>query len=449
MTRTLITNAQLVNEGQVQVQDIAIAQGRIEKIAASITPTATDQVIDAAGKYLLPGMIDDQVHFREPGLTHKGSIASESRAAVAGGITSYMEMPNVNPTTSTQAALEDKWARAAQGSVANYSFYMGATHDNLEEIKRIDPQKVCGVKIFMGASTGNMLVDDPEILAAVFANSPVLIVTHCEDTPMIKANEESYLAKYGPEVPMQAHPLIRSREACYASSSLAVELARQNDARLHVLHLTTAEELALFPKIDDISQLYQAPLTGEVCVHHLFFNSDDYPRLGTQIKCNPAIKAPSDQAALLAALKDNTLAVIATDHAPHTWDEKQNTYFAAPAGVPLVQHALLSVLEFYHRDQLTLPEIVSKTSHAVAERYGVQERGYLREGYYADLVLVDLAAPFTVTKESLLYHCGWSPFTGYQFNSSIHSTWVNGQQVFDGRQATTEAYGQALQFAIA
>ncbi|MBM7074145.1 dihydroorotase [Shewanella sp. 202IG2-18] len=445
--KTLICNAQLVNEGRISTQDLLIENGRISKIDRQISAPADAKVVDAQGNHLIPGMIDDQVHFREPGFPNKGTIASESRAAVAGGITSFMEMPNVNPQTTNLDALEDKYTRASQSSLANFSFYLGATNDNVEEIKRLDPNQACGIKIFMGASTGNMLVDNESTLNDIFANAPTLIATHCENTPMITAIEEEYRAKYGDKIPMNLHGEIRSREACLASSQLATSLAIKHKARLHVLHLTTADELYLFQKNKQLADLKGANITAEVCVHHLFFNDKDYDRLGSLIKCNPAVKRESDQLALIKAVQDDVIDIIATDHAPHTWDEKQNeSYFKAPSGLPLVQHALPSVLEHYHNGNFSLEKIVQKTSHAVAERYQVKDRGYLREGYHADLTLINLNKPFEVTKENIRYHCGWSAFTGYNFQSSIIGTWVNGNHMFDGERFINKQFGQRLQF---
>ncbi|MBY5991289.1 dihydroorotase [Ferrimonas balearica] len=446
MTPTLITNAEILNEGIRQQGDLLIRNGRIEQIAGQITAPADAKVVDASGKLLIPGMIDDQVHFREPGLTQKGSMATESRAAVAGGITSFMEMPNVNPQTTNAEALEAKYNRASEVSVANYAFYLGATNDNLEDIKALDPNAACGVKVFMGASTGNMLVDKEEILDGIFANAPTPIATHCEDTPMIAALEEAARAKYGEAVPMKLHGEIRSREACIKSTKLAISLAKKHGSRLHVLHISTADELALFEAGKSLDCLSKANITAEACVHHLYFSDGDYDRLGAQIKCNPSIKTERDRTAILDAVRRDVIDIIATDHAPHTWDEKQGTYFKAPSGVPLVQHALLSLFEHYHNGDLSLDTIVQKTSHAVAERFNLKDRGYLREGYMADLVLVDLDRPYPVTKENLLYKCGWSPFVGSTLRSTIAGTWVNGLQVFDGQHATTEALGQRLAF---
>lgn len=429
MTRKiLIKNAQLVNEGKVFSSDVRICNERIENISGSITPSGSEEVVDASGFYLLPGMIDDQVHFREPGLTHKGTIASESRAAVAGGITSFMEMPNVNPSTTTIEALESKYEIARKRSIANYSFYLGATENNVEQIKRLDPSKHCGVKVFMGASTGNLLVEDPTALEDIFREAPTLIVTHCESGPIIAKNLARIEALNRPII-ITDHPIIRDAEACFASSSLAVGLAKRHGSQLHVLHITTAKELSLF----DPGPISNKSITAEACVHHLWFSDQDYAELGNLIKCNPAIKAVSDRAALIQALHEGRIDIIATDHAPHTWEEKQRDYPKAPAGLPLVQHALLTLFDQVAHKRISLSQLVEKTAHNPAIRYGVIDRGYIREGYFADLVLVDRSTPFTVTPENTLYHCGWSPFMGYRFSSSIVSTWVNGQLVFDGQ----------------
>ena len=426
--QTLIKHAQLVNEGQVIEADIRIKGQYIDKISKNITALPEDIVVEAQGQYLLPGMIDDQVHFREPGLTHKGTIASESRAAVAGGITSYMEMPNVNPATTSIEALEKKYTIAEQCSMANYGFYLGATEDNLTQIKLLDPQKHCGVKVFMGASTGDLLVENPQALDDIFRESPVLIVTHCESGPVIESNLERVRSLRKPSI--QDHPIIRDTAACFASSSYAVNLAKKNNSQLHVLHITTEKELALF----EAGPIENKRITAEACVHHLWFSDQDYPRLGNLIKCNPAIKAASDRDALIQALHTNQIDIIATDHAPHTWDEKQVDYNQAPAGLPLVQHALLSLLDHAQRKHLSLQKIVEKTAHNPAIRYAVDKRGYIREGYYADLVLVDLNQKTAVNHSNARYHCGWTPFDGHEFSSRIQSTWVNGQQVFDGQQ---------------
>ncbi len=436
----LIKETRIVNEGCTTEGDVLIRAGRIERIGSDIPADLADEVIDAGGLHLLPGLIDDQVHFREPGLTAKGDIATESAAAVAGGITSFMEMPNVKPPTTDRQALEDKYARATGRSRANFAFYLGATNDNIDEIRRLVPADACGVKMFMGASTGNMLVDDPEALEKVFAESPLLIATHCEDSPMIAINEQAMREKYGEDVPISEHPAIRSAEACYASSSLAVELAQRHDARLHVLHLTTGRELELFTP----GPITGKAITAEVCVHHLFFDESRYADLGAQIKCNPAIKTAADREALLDAFVAGRLDVVATDHAPHLAEEKAGTYFNSPAGLPLVQHALLSLLEFVHDERFSLELVVAKSSHAVAELFGVAERGYIREGYHADLVLVDLNAEAVVSPDNILYKCGWSPFDGYRFRSSIAATLVNGVIAYRDGAVTNAIAGQRL-----
>lgn len=447
MPQLLIKNATIVNEGSLFESDVRIQGERIEAISPHLNAKPNEQVIDAQGLHLLPGVIDDQVHFREPGLTHKGNIHSESKAAVAGGITSFMEMPNVNPQTTSISELEAKYQRAAGRAFANHSFYIGATNDNLDVIKSLDPNAACGVKIFMGASTGNMLVDNEQVLGEIFANSPILIATHCEDTPMIQALEQQYRQKYGDNIPIEMHAQIRSREACYKSSSTAIALAKKHHARLHVLHLTTAEELNQFEPIHQLSELANANVTAEVCVHHLWFNKNDYGHLGAQIKCNPAVKLPQDQKALQQAVNDDRIAIIATDHAPHTWEEKQNPYFKAPSGLPLVQHMLPALLELYHQGIFSLETIVRKTAHAVAERYQLKDRGYLREGYFADLTLVNLNQSQTVNDQNILYHCGWSPFNGQTFHSNIQTTLVNGQIVWDQGAIQCQPNGQRLTFS--
>jgi dihydroorotase len=432
---TLIQNARLVNEGRITEGDLLIRKGRIAKIAPAITDAGDAEVIDAGGRYLLPGMIDDQVHFREPGLTHKGGIRSESRAAAAGGITSFMEMPNTLPPTVTLDALEDKYLVSAEKSLVNYAFYLGATNDNLDVIRALQPGQAAGIKIFMGASTGNMLVDNEETLAGIFRDAPALIATHCESSPLIDANLAAALEKYGPEIPVTEHPNIRSAEACYVSTVLAQELARRYSAPLHVLHLSTGREMELF----EPGPMNDKLITAEVCVHFLHFDASHYPTHGNRIKCNPAIKTPADRAALLQALKDGRLDIIATDHAPHTAEEKAATdYRKAPSGLPLVQDALLSVLELHHDGEIDLEQIVRLTAHNVADRFRVVDRGYLREGYWADLVLVDTATPTPATADRVLSQCGWTPFEGETFRSSIARTIVNGQTVFDG-QAIVEA----------
>jgi len=439
----LIKNARLVNEGIISEGDLLLRDGRIARIDAGIDGDASLDVLDADGAWLLPGMIDDQVHFREPGLTHKGGIRSESRAAVAGGITSYMEMPNTQPPTVSLDALQDKYARAAEKSLANYAFYLGATNDNLDVIRALEPGAACGIKIFMGASTGNMLVDDERTLAGIFRDARALIATHCESTPLIKRNLETALARYGREIPVTEHPNIRNAEACIESTKTAIALARAYSAPLHVLHLSTAAEMQLFEPGPVGGKL----VTAEVCVHFLQFDSNDYPRLGNRIKCNPSIKTPADRAGLLAALQDDRLDIIATDHAPHTAEEKaSDDYLAAPAGLPLVQDALLSVLELYHDGVLPIEQIVQKTAHNVADRFGVIDRGYLREGYWADLVLVATDRPTPVTRERVLSKCGWSPFEGRTFRSSVRATLVNGQVVYRDGQIIEREAAQRLQF---
>ncbi len=442
MSSILIKDARLVNRGEIFAGDIFIRDGFIERIAPLIDRPA-DQVLIAKGQLAIPGIIDDQVHFREPGLTQKADLYTEPRAAVAGGVTSFMEMPNVKPPTLTQELLQAKYDIAAKKSLANYSFYMGASNDNLEQVLRTNAADVCGVKIFMGSSTGNMLVDDITTLEHLFSRVPMLIATHCEDEETILANAERYRQKYGEDVPIECHPEIRSAEGCLKSSTLAVELARKYDTRLHILHISTRDELALFR--NDIP-LAQKRITSELCVHHLYFNSDDYARLGTQIKCNPAIKGREHQAALLPALLDNRLDVIATDHAPHTWAEKQQTYFSAPSGVPLVQHSLNVMLEFYHKKRITLERIVEKMCHAPAICFQVDRRGFLDEGYWADVVLVDTEREWTVTPENIYYKCGWSPFMGHTFRGKVISTIVSGHLAYHEGHFNEGKKGERLTF---
>jgi len=443
MSQTLlISNARMVNEGRVSEGDLLIADGRIARIGGQISAPGAE-VIDAAGRLLMPGMIDDQVHFREPGLTHKGDIASESRAAVAGGITSFFEMPNTKPQAVTLEALEDKFALAQGRAWGNFAFYLGATNDNIDQIRRLGPNQTCGIKVFMGASTGNMLVDDPATLERVFRDAPTLVATHCEDTPTIKAIEEQYRAQYGDEIPVRFHPLIRSEEACWKSSSMAVDLARRHGTRLHVLHLTTARELALF----ETGPISGKRITAEACVHHLYFSDADYAQRGSLIKCNPAIKTAADRAALRAALAEDRLDVIATDHAPHTLDEKGDpSYFKAPAGLPLVQHALAMALELVHDGDLSLGQLVQKVCHGPAELFGLRERGFLREGYWADLVLVDLARTQRVSRDQVLYKCGWSPLEGDTLRSSIVATVVNGELKYRDGEFFGGPGGRRLEF---
>ncbi len=440
---TVIRNARLVNEGQITEPDVLLKNGRIEKIANDLSAPEGAEVVDARGRYLLPGMIDDQVHFREPGLTHKGDFHSESRAAIAGGVTSYMEMPNSKPPTTNAEQLEWKYARAAETSAANYGFYFGATNDNIEDIRALDPSLACGLKVFMGASTGNMLVDNESTLAAIFRDSPVLIATHCESTPMIMANIKSAMAKYGKSIPVTEHANIRSAEACYASSELAVALANKYQAQLHILHISTARELDLFQPgpIDGKS------ITAEACVHFLHFDDSQYQQYGNLIKCNPAIKGAADRAALIEAISVGRLDIIATDHAPHTSDEKaSDDYLSAPSGLPLVQEVLVAALELVHEGKLDLHTVVRGITHNPARRFNVVERGFIREGYHADLVMVDMSGTTDVTRERVLSRCGWSPFEGRRFRSSIDAVWVNGALAFDGKQVIEHGAAQRLQF---
>ena len=440
---TVIKNARVVNEGDVFESDLLVRGGRIEKIAADFAAPAGADVYDAAGRHLLPGIIDDQVHFREPGLTHKGDFYSESRAAIAGGITSYMEMPNSKPTTTDAEQLEWKYARAAQTSAANYAFYFGATNDNIDEIRALDPATTCGIKIFMGASTGNMLVDNESTLAAIFRDAPVLIATHCESTPMIEANIVQAREKYGANIPVTEHARIRSAEACYASSELAVALAKKHGAQLHVLHLTTAREMELFePGPMDGKQI-----TAEVCVHFLHFDESQFAVHGNRIKCNPSIKTMADQQGLLQAIRDGRIDIIATDHAPHTAEEKASEdYLVAPAGLPLVQDFLVAALELVHEGKLDLHTVVRGMTHNPARRFNVVERGYIREGYHADLTLVDMQGATEVTGERVLAKCGWSPFEGRRFNSSVEAVWVNGALAFDGEKVIEHGAARRLEF---
>ena len=442
MTSTLIRNAHLINEGQIFLADVFIQNGIIAKIGNSIDVKA-DKIIDAEGKYLMPGVIDDQVHFREPGLTHKAELHTESKAAVAGGITSFMEMPNTKPQTLTQELLEQKYQRAKEVSLANYSFFMGASNDNLEEVLKTDPKTVGAIKIFMGSSTGNMLVDDKSVLEKIFEKSKMLIAVHCEDEATIQKNTDHYKSIYGEDVPIELHPVIRSDEACYKSSSMAIELAKKHDTRLHVFHLSTAKEMELFR--NDIS-LEEKRITAEVCIHHLWFDDSQYAEKGTHIKWNPAVKSASDRDAVFAALLDDKIDVIATDHAPHTLEEKDNTYFNAPSGGPLVQHALVAMLEFYHQGKISLEKIVEKMCHAPAICFQVEGRGFIREGYAADLVLLDIDSPWQVEKENILYKCAWSPFEGTTFNSRVTHTFVNGHLAYSEGLFDETIKGQRLQF---
>ena len=441
MASVLIKGATVVNEGKQEITDVLVKNGRIEKIGTGIQPDGDCREINAEGLYLLPGVIDDQVHFREPGLTHKANIASEARAAVAGGTTSFMEMPNTVPAALTQELLEDKYAIAANSSVANYSFFMGVANDNADEVLKTNAKKkdICGIKIFMGSSTGNMLVDNYLTLNKIFSESELLIATHCEDERVVKANKE----KYPNADHASFHPLIRDVEACFESSFSAVQLAKQHNTRLHILHISTAKELQLFT---NMLPLEDKRITSEVCVHHLHFTADDYAQLGNLIKCNPAIKAQENKAALWEALLDDRLDIIATDHAPHAWEEKQQPYAQAPAGVPLVQHSLLLMLQYVKQGKISIEKVVEKMSHTPAICFQIAERGYIREGYWADLVLVDMNNPYTVTKDNILYKCGWSPFEGHSFPATVKYTLVSGQIAYENGTINDSVRGQRLRF---
>jgi dihydroorotase len=443
MKTTLITNANIVNEGKVFQADVLIRGQYIDVIGMDLSSRPYDVIIDAKGKFLLPGVIDDQVHFREPGLTHKGNIHSESRAAVAGGVTSYMEMPNTNPPVFTQELLAEKYSIASQSSLANYSFYMGASNDNLDEVMKTDIKNVCGLKIFMGSSTGNLLVDDPKTLEGFFSRFPSLIAAHCEDELTIRNNSADFKQRYGEDVPIECHPQIRSEEACFKSSSFAIGLAKKNGTRFHVLHISTAKETSLF---DNTIPLAEKKITSEACIHHMWFNDSDYKKLGTLIKWNPAIKTAKDQGAVFAAMLDDRIDVIATDHAPHTRDEKNNTYFKAPSGGPLIQHSLVAMLEFYHRGAIKLEKIVEKMSHNPAILFQISKRGFIREGYFADLVLVDLKKPWTISQENILAKCGWSPFEGTTMTSQVTHTFVSGHLAYAEGQLKEGTIGQRLVF---
>ena len=442
MSKILLKNALMINEGTRKETDLLIKGDRIEKIASNITDDQAE-VIDLNGKWLMPGMIDDQVHFREPGLTHKGNIYTESRAAVAGGITSFMEMPNTIPNAVTQELLQDKYDIAAKNSIANYSFHMGATNDNIEEVLKTDRKNVCGVKIFMGSSTGNMLVDNEKTLTGIFSKCDMIISTHCEDEGTVRKNMEIYREKYGEAVPMKYHPEIRSEEACYLSSSLAVNLAKKYDTRLHILHLSTAKEMELF---DADIPLEKKRITAEACTHHLWFSQEDYDEKGSFIKWNPAVKTKEDRAAIWEALNNNKIDVLATDHAPHTIEEKENTYFKAPSGGPLVQHAVLAYLQKSKEGLIPLERLVEKMSHAVATCFNIDARGYLREGYFADMIIVDPNKRHTVKKDNLLYKCGWSPFEGVTFDHSIDTTIVSGNIVYKDEKVIEGTTGKRMTF---
>jgi dihydroorotase len=449
MEQILITGANIVNEGRIFEGSVLIRGDRIEEVipSGSTSPLLEDleniELIDGRGKFLLPGVIDDQVHFRDPGLTHKGDLYTETRAAVAGGVTSFMDMPNTDPQATTLRILEEKYNLASKKSLANYSFFLGATNENLKEIEKADPAKICGVKVFMSASTGNMLVDDPDVLEKIFANSRMIVAIHSEDERIIRKNLADFREKYGEQIPVEAHPLIRSREACFASTKRAVELATKHNTRLHVLHLSTAKELELFR--NDIP-LKKKRITAEVCVHHLWFDDHDYARLGSRIKWNPAIKTEQDKEGLFKGLLEDKIDLIATDHAPHLEEEKSHPYLSCPSGGPLIQHSLVIMLEFFHLKKISIEKIVEKMCHAPAVLYHIKDRGFIRKGYFADLVLVDTDAPWTVSKENILYKCGWSPFEGTKFSSRISHTFVNGNPVYRNGSFDERHRGKRLEF---
>lgn len=444
MNRILIKNARIVNEGTIFEGDVLVEDKFIKEIAEKISPKSSDvQIIDAEGSFLIPGAIDDQVHFREPGLTHKGNIETESRAAVAGGITSFIEQPNTVPNAVTQELLEDKYQRASETSYANYSFMMGGTNDNLEEVLKTNPRNVAGIKLFLGSSTGNMLVDDEAVLEKIFSSTKMLIAAHCEDEATIRENLEKYKEEYGDDIPVKFHPLIRSAQACYISSSRAIELAKKTGARLHVFHVSTAIETDLFTnKIP----LEDKMITAEVCIHHLWFSDADYEKKGALIKWNPAVKTAEDRQALWSALLDDRIDVIATDHAPHTLEEKKNPYTSSPSGGPLVQHAVVAMFEAYHQKKISVEKIVEKMAHNPAKIFKIEKRGFIKEGYYADLVIVNPGLPWNVKKENILYKCGWSPFEGVNFKSRITHTFVNGTLVYNNFKVKDIRVGERLLF---
>lgn len=442
MNTYLIKNATIVNEGTRKVADVYIKNQRIEKIGQNLSANGAKE-INAEGKYLFPGFIDDQVHFREPGLTHKAEIYTEARAAVAGGITSFMEMPNTVPNTLTQELLADKYAIGAKKSLANYSFFMGASNDNLEEVLKTDIKNVCGIKVFMGSSTGNMLVDNEKTLDGIFKNAPVLVATHCEDEATIRRNLAIFKEKYGEDLTPEMHPLIRSEEACYLSSSLAVSLAKKYNTRLHILHISTGKETFLF---DHKTPLKDKRITAEACIHHLWFAADDYKTKGNWIKWNPAVKTAEDRDQILKAVLDDHIDVIATDHAPHTIEEKSQTYSKAPSGGPLVQHAFNALFEMYHEGKISLEKIAEKTAHNLAICFQIKDRGFIREGYFADLALVDLNTSYEVNRDNVLSKCGWSPFEGQKFNSQITHTFVSGHLAFENGVFNESRLGERLTF---
>lgn len=444
MNSTVITNAKIVNEGKLVEGDVLIRGNRIEKIGGRLSSGNTDNIVDAKGQFLFPGAIDDQVHFREPGLTHKATIYTEAKAAVAGGVTSFMEMPNTVPPVFTQSLLEDKYKIAARTSLANYSFFMGASNDNLEEVLKTDITNVCGLKIFMGSSTGNLLVDDEKTLEGFYSRFPSLIATHCEDEATVLKNTAEFRARYGEEMPVKYHSLIRSEEACYKSSSFAVGLAKKFGTRLHILHISTAKETSLF---DNTLPLEKKKITAEACIHHLWFNDSDYDSLGMLIKWNPAIKTRHDQQEIFRALLDDRIDVIATDHAPHTREEKNNGYFQAPSGGPLIQHSVVAMMEFYHQKKISLEKIVQKMAHNPAILFQIKDRGFIREGYFADLVLVNPEKPWQVEKPNILAKCGWSPFERNTFKSSVTKTWVSGHLAYSDGKFNENKMGERLTFS--
>lgn len=443
MNKILIRGANIVNEGKITRGDVYIKEGMIFSMGGNLSGNEVDLEIDGTGKYLLPGLIDDQVHFREPGLTHKADIYTESKAAVAGGITSYMEMPNTQPQATTIELLEDKYTRAAEKSLANYSFYIGATNDNLAELLRVDPANVCGIKIFQGSSTGNMLVDNPESLESIFRECKLLIATHSENDQIIKANLDKYKAEFGENIPVSCHPKIRSEEACYNASKKVVDLARKYGSKLHVLHISTAREVTLF---DADLPLETKRITAEACIHHLWFSDADYEEKGNFIKWNPAVKSATDREGVLKGVLEGNIDVIATDHAPHTLEEKSGSYLHAPSGGPLVQHSLVALLEMFHQRKISLEEIVQKTSHNLAILFEIEKRGYIRPGYHADLVLVDLDDPWEVSRENVLSKCGWSPFEGQTFQARVTHTLVSGHLVYENGTFHEEVKGLRLKF---
>jgi dihydroorotase len=444
MASILIKNGLLINENQQYLADIYVEDGFIAEINKNGIIRKADKTIDASGKWITPGVIDDQVHFREPGLTHKAEIYTEAKAAVAGGTTSYMEMPNTSPQATTQEELAKKYARASERSLANYSFFMGGTNDNIEEVLKTNQKDVCGIKLFMGSSTGNMLVDNEDTLRGIFSQTPMLIATHCEDEASVRRNTAAFTAKYGQDIPMEAHPLIRDQEACYLSSKMASDLAKEYNARLHILHISTAKEIELFTnKIP----LAQKRLTAEVCVHHLTFNDSHYAQKGSLIKCNPAIKSETDQNALWDALNNDLFDIVATDHAPHTWDEKQNKYGKAPSGLPLVQHSLQLMLEHAKTGKITTNKVIEKMCHAPADLFAIEKRGYLREGYHADIVIINPETQMEVSKSNILYKCVWSPLEGETFTTAIEQTIVSGHVAYSNGQFNENKKGERLTFS--